>query len=267
MKRKPAVAGKFYESHPVMLKKQIEQYMKPAGKKEKAIGIVVPHAGFMYSGKVAGSVYSKIDFPQTFVILGPNHTGIGEPCAIASEGIWETPLGNISVDSELAESILKGCPILRDDQGAHMYEWSLEVQLPFMQYVKKSFTIVPIAMRDWRQSTCEAIGSAIAKAVKASKKSVVIVASTDMTHYQSQNSANEKDKLVIDQILKLDPEKMLETVAEHNVTMCGAGPAAAMLFASKELGAKKAELTLYNTSGDSTGDYEQVVGYAGIIIS
>ncbi|MFH1238505.1 MAG: AmmeMemoRadiSam system protein B [bacterium] len=266
MLRKPAVAGQFYEGEAKRLKRQLEQYIEPQAKKEEALGIMVPHAGYMYSGKVAGTVYSRITIPQTFIIIGPNHHGMGVPTAVMAEGSWETPLGTIAIDTETARKILTNSSVLKEDASAHIYEHSLEVQLPFMQYFSGDFEIVPITMRDYSQSTCQDLGEAIAKAVKESPKKIVIVASSDMTHYENRQTAEKKDKSVIEEILKLNPEGLLNTVVRNSVSMCGSGPTAVMLFACKKLGAKKATLTFYNTSGDITGDYDEVVGYAGIIV-
>lgn len=266
MIRKPAVAGQFYEGEAKRLKRQIEQYIEPQAKKEDVLGIMVPHAGYMFSGKVAGTVYSRINLPQTFIIIGPNHHGIGAPVAIMSEGIWETPLGTVAIDREIAQKILTTSKIVQEDTTAHLYEHSLEVQIPFMQYLGGDFQIVPITLRDYNQKTCQNLGETISQAVKESKKKIIIVASSDMTHYESQQAAQKKDKLLIEEILKLNPEGLLRAVEQYQVTMCGSGPTAVMLFACKNLGAKKAGLTLYNTSGDTTGDYDAVVGYAGIIV-
>ena len=186
--------------------------------------------------------------------------------AIVTEGRWETPLGTVKIDVELAEKILADSEILEEDSLAHLGEHSIEVQIPFMQYLGGDFQIVPINMRDYDKKSCKNLGKSISKAVREINKKVIIVASTDMTHYESQTMANKKDKLVIDEILKLSPLGMLETVEKYGVTMCGPGPTAIMLFACKNLGAKEAQLILYNTSGDIIGDYEQVVGYAGIIV-
>ncbi len=266
MNRKPAVAGQFYPAEADKLKDEINKYIDIKAKKEDVLGIVVPHAGYMFSGKVAGNVYSRINFPQTFIIIGPNHQGIGAPLSIVTEGIWDTPLGTVAIDGEIAQKILDNSRILKEDSNAHLYEHSLEVQIPFMQYLGTNFQIVPISMFDYAKQTCRNLADTISKVLKEIDKKVIIVASTDMTHYETQKMANQKDKMVIDEILNLNPKGMLEIVEKYGITMCGSGPTATMLFACKDLGAKNAELILYNTSGDITGDNAQVVGYAGIII-
>ena len=266
MIRKPAQAGRFYMKDPEALREQVEKYIRMDIEKEDVLGIVAPHAGYFYSGKVAGAVYSKVNLPDTIIIIGPNHTGIGAEIAIMAKGEWEMPNGRVKIDSSLAEKLLSQAGgIAEEDEEAHLHEHSLEVQIPFIQYFKTEFTMVPICMRDNRVSTCRELGKAIARAIK-SEIPCLIVASSDMTHYESQKDAERKDKLAIDKILKLDSEGLLKTVMERDISMCGAGPAATMIFACKELGAKKSELVLYNTSAEASGDYSAVVGYAGIIV-
>ncbi len=263
MVRQPAQAGRFYPSNTKALKEEIEKYVK-RNQVKRAKGVVSPHAGYIYSGKVAGAVYSRIEVPEKVVILGPNHTGIGYSTAITSEGSWQMPFGGVSIDKELAEKIKENSKVIKEDSSAHLYEHSIEVQLPFLQYIKSNFTFVPIVMRDYSKDTCLDIGNALAKAIGNDK--VLIVASSDMTHYETQSIAEKNDKVAIREILNLDGNTLLNVVEQKDISMCGSGPVASMIFASKSLGANKAELVLYNTSGDITGDYEAVVGYAGIIV-
>jgi len=266
MVRKPAQAGRFYMRDPEALREQVEKYVRRNIKKEDVLGIMAPHAGYFYSGKVAGAVYSKINLPDTIIIIGPNHTGIGAEIAIMAEGEWEMPNGKVKINSALAKELLsESGGLLQENEEAHLHEHSLEVQLPFIQYFKTDFTMVPICMRDHRVSTCRELGKAIARVIK-SKAPCLIVASSDMTHYESQNDAERKDKLAIDKVLKLDPEGLLKTVIEKDISMCGPGPTATMIFTCKELGAKRSELVLYNTSAEASGDSSAVVGYAGIIV-
>jgi len=248
------------------LREQVEKYIRRDIEKEDALGIVVPHAGYFYSGKAAGAVYSRINLPDTIIIIGPNHTGIGAEIAIMAEGEWEMPNGRVEIDSSLARELLSEAgDLAQEDEEAHLHEHSLEVQLPFIQYFKTDFAMVPICMRDYRVSTCKKLGIAIARVIK-SKAPCLIVASSDMTHYESQKDAERKDKLAIDKILKLDAEGLLKTVIEKDISMCGPGPTATMIFACKELGAKTGGLILYNTSAEASGDHSAVVGYAGIIV-
>jgi hypothetical protein len=266
MVRKPAQAGRFYMKDPEALREQVEKYLRMDVEKEDVLGIVAPHAGYFYSGKVAGAVYSRVNLPDTIIIIGPNHTGIGAEIAIMADGEWEMPNGKVKIDSSLAEELLSQAgDIAQEDEEAHLHEHSLEVQIPFIQYFKTDFTMVPICMRDYRVSTCRELGKAIAKVIE-SKSPCLIVASSDMTHYEPHKDAERKDKLAIDKILKIDPEGLLKTVMEKDISMCGSGPTATMIFACKELGAKKSELVLYNTSAEASGDYSGVVGYAGIIV-
>lgn len=275
MIRKAICAGTWYPRE----KKEIEKYLDLKAKKEKVIGCVCPHAGWVYSGKVAGAVYSRINFSGInqpfFVLIGPNHTGIGASASIMTKGEWEMPLGKIKIAEELANLILEKSQVLDEDNEAHLQEHSLEVQIPFIQYFFPQAEIVPISLSDYRLSTCQDIGQAIAQAIskesresrdKLRAKSVVIVASTDMTHYEPQKIAEKKDKLAIDKILELNPEGLLEAVRKEDISMCGSGPTATVIYAAKKLGAKSAELIFYQTSGDITGDYSAVVSYAGLII-
>ncbi|MCK4649531.1 AmmeMemoRadiSam system protein B, partial [bacterium] len=215
---------------------------------------------------VAGAVYSRIIFPDTFVILGPNHTGAGRPCAIMTKGSWQTPLGEVEIDSDLASKILANSKNLKEDEKAHSYEHSIEVQLPFLQYLGKDFKFVPICLSHLDLETCQDIGKAIAKAIKEDKKKVVIIASSDLTHYEPQEEANRKDKVALDAVIKLDPGELVSKVEELRISMCGVIPTTIMLIASKESGATKGELVKYMTSGDVIGDYRQVVGYGGALI-
>jgi len=275
MLRQPAVAGRFYEGTPALLKKEVGAFIEEDLKKEKAIGIVCPHAGYVYSGSVAGAVYSRIIIPQTVILMGPNHTGIGKAVSVFPEGEWTMPNGVVPVNNKLAELILEYSKTASADHHAHQYEHSLEVQIPFIQYFSKDFSIVPITIMDTSLKTCQSLGEGIAKAVLELKKrekekggngDVLIVSSTDMTHYESHDSAKTKDKKAIDKILSLDAEGLHKTVKEYGISMCGFAPTVSMLYASKMLGAKKAKLIKYMTSGEVSGDYQQVVGYAGIII-
>ena len=275
MVRHAAVAGYFYKGSPEGLRKQVSEFVTPAAMRKKAIGIVVPHAGLIYSGSVAGAVYSRIELPDTIVLIGPNHTGLGAPVSLMAEGAWETPLGVISIDEMLAAAIISQSPRIREDELAHLREHSLEVQLPFIQYLKSNFKIVPIQMLDTRLETCQELGRAVASVIidrrgggngREGANSVLIVASSDMTHYEKASAAKEKDFKAIQQILSLDPGGLYHTVKEFGITMCGYGPAVAMLTAAQLLGATKAELVKYSNSGETSGDYDQVVGYAGIIV-
>lgn len=264
--RRPAVAGQFYYATAPKLKNQVEQYIIRDSIKEKVIAVLSPHAGLMYSGHVAGAVYSSIEFPDTFILIGPNHTGLGQNVSVMTSGQWEIPTGKFSIDEGLARKILEKSSIAKDDIHAHLFEHSLEVQLPFIAYFSDSVKIVPITVMMASLQECEDVGSAIADAVRESNYNVVIVASSDMSHYESDDVARRLDRIAINEILRLNPEGLYNTVKSKNISMCGFIPAAIMLYASLSLGAKEARLIKYATSGDVSGDYEQVVGYSGIII-
>jgi len=266
MIREPVVAGQFYPKSPSSLEAQISSYIDKKATKEEAIGIVSPHAGYMYSGAVAGAVISRIKLKDTFVIMGPNHTGYGKPFSIMTAGTWRTPLGEVEIDSQLAKQILAESRNLEEDQVAHIYEHSIEVQIPFLQYLKQDIKIVPIVLSHAPRAVYKEIGKAIAKAIKELKAEAVIIASSDMTHYEPQESAKKKDAQAINAILELNEDELLNRVEKLNISMCGYAPVATLISAARELGARRAELVKYQTSGDTTGDYSAVVGYAGIMM-
>jgi len=266
MIRKPAVAGQFYEASPSGLTRQVNEFLEADAKKETAIGIVSPHAGLMYSGRVAGSVYSRINIPRTFILLGPNHTGLGQPVSIMSSGFWNMPTGALKIDEELSGKLMKGSDIVSDDSLAHMMEHSLEVQLPFVLYYSSDVSIVPVTMMPVPLDVCRVVGEALADAVRDSDYPVTIVASSDMSHYVSDSAARKKDRKAIDRILALDPAGLYKTVMDEDISMCGVLPVTTMLFAAKKLGASEAVLVKYMTSGEVSGDYDYVVGYAGVVV-
>lgn len=266
MNREPIVAGQFYPASLEALRDQIESFVDSSLKKEKVKGVVSPHAGYIYSGKVAAEVFSKIEIPETIVLIGPSHTGIGDKFALYPDGSWETPLGSIEIDKELSELILKHSELITEDAKAHSSEHSIEVQLPIIQFFRKDFKIVPIAVAQTDIESCRKIAFSITKAIKDFKEQVLIVASSDMTHYEPAKSAKEKDQKAIDAIVGLDEELLFNRIGEYNISMCGYIPTVIMLAASKILGAKSAELINYMTSGDLSGDYDSVVGYAGVIV-
>jgi len=266
MIRNPVVAGQFYPASASELKAMIAGMVKEEAVKEEAIGLVLPHAGYIFSGPVAGAVISRIKFKDTFIIMGPNHTGAGKPLSIMTEGSWKTPLGEVEIDSELGKKILATSKHLEEDERAHIYEHSIEVQLPFLQYFKPDFKLVPMVFGHPGGAIYKEVGHEIAVAVKELGKEVVIIASSDMSHYEPQASAQEKDMQAIEAILDLNEDELLKRVAESNITMCGYAPAVSLIVAARELGTTGAELVRYQTSGDVTGDYSSVVGYAGIII-
>lgn len=274
--RAPVVAGMFYELDVGRLKMQINASYKHAlgPKKMKGqsfIAAVVPHAGYDYSGAVAAWVYSRIE-EANYIILGPNHTGMGSDFAIMKEGIWKTPLGGVAVHREMAEELMK-CELVEYDVMAHRREHSIEVQLPFLQNkFGNDFKFVPISvMNDFADEgllkSSGIVGKAIAKAVKESKEKWIILASSDFSHYIPQETAMKIDKSLIGAINRMDSELLFSRINKHQASSCGYGAIATAIAAAKRLGAKKGKLLKYSTSGDITGDTNSVVGYAGIIMA
>ena len=266
MVRSPAVAGQFYPANPDHLRQEVRELLVPAPHPIAALGCVVPHAGYMYSGGVAGAVYGALHLPSLFLILCPNHTGQGEPMAIMSAGEWRTPLGAARIDSELAGHLLRACPMLREDAGAHADEHSLEVQLPFLQYRVPHMRFVPIAIGRGDFAALEQFGQALGQALVGWREPLLIVASSDMNHYERDELTRVKDGRAIEAILALDPGRLCRVLHEDHNTMCGYGPVIAMLDAARRLGADAATLIRYATSADAGGRRSAVVGYAGIAV-
>lgn len=266
MIRNPAVAGQFYPGWARELRETIKYMTDSKAEKVDAIGVVVPHAGYIYSGQVAGAVLSGIEFKDTFVLMGPNHRGMGKPLSIMTAGTWKTPLGEVQVNSELANAILKESSHLEEDELAHIMEHSLEVQVPFLQFFQPTVRIVPIVFSPVNIEVYHEIGRSVARAIQKTGAGAVMLASTDMTHYEPHDSAKRKDKFAIDAILKLDSEALVQSIKQHGISMCGYAPTISLIAAAREMGAQKTKLVKYQTSGDTSGDYSSVVGYAGIII-
>ena len=269
--RQPAVAGRFYPANAQHLRAEVETYTTARADasakfeiKIHALGCVVPHAGYVYSGPVAGAVYRRLELPRRLVILCPNHTGMGEPLAIMSEGAWQTPLGDAAIDEALAKELKARMPLLAEDQEAHRFEHALEVQLPFLQVLDPGFQFVPIVVGTSNFEVLSALGVVIASVATEAGGPVLVIASSDMNHYESDDITRVKDRLAIDKILALDARGLYETVHRENISMCGYGPTVVMLTAATRMGAKQAELIRYATSGDVSGERDMVVGYAGI---
>ncbi len=270
--RQPCAAGKFYPASRQAIRKQIELFSenkKAAALRREAVACLLPHAGYIYSGQAAYDVISRIEIKGTLVILGPNHTGMGEPFSIMAEGVWEMPSGALNINNVLAKELLGASNLLKPDSLAHQFEHSIEVELPLLQYFKKDFSFVPIVIGSPDFKSCRQLGLDIASAVKNARleKEVLIIASSDMTHYEDAQSAKKKDLRAIEALEALDESALWSYVRELDITMCGYAPAIAMLSAAKALEAKRGELITYRNSGDVTGDYSSVVGYAGIVIS
>jgi AmmeMemoRadiSam system protein B len=264
MIRRTTYAGTWYPTD----KRDIQRFIDPTAKQYKAIAGICPHAGWVYSGKTAGLVFSSITPADHYILIGPNHRGIGAPVSVFPSGSWQTPLGPLEIDADISHAIVDNSNTADEDEIAHLEEHSLEVEVPFIKYISPDARIVPISLADYRPSTCKDLGEAIAKAVKDHNitEKTVLIASTDMSHYVSADYAKKADHYAIDEILKLNPDGLLAVVGDEEISMCGSGPVAAVLWAAKELAATKAKLLSYTNSGEVTGEYAQVVAYAGVII-
>ncbi len=274
--RSPVVAGSFYDIDKNNLEKQVNACFKhklgpKTIKKEKLVAAVVPHAGYDFSGPVAAWAYSRLE-KANYIILGPNHSGMGARFAIMKSGLWKTPLGAVAVKENAVEALMKTCKLLEQDVLAHQNEHSIEAQLPFLQYINgDDFGFVPICIRtefadEILLESCKVVGKAIADFIKKDKEEWVILASSDFSHYVPQKIASKNDKSLIKTILKLNEKKFFEEINENNATVCGFGAIATAIIAAKLLGAKKGDLLKYATSGDITNDRSSVVGYASIVI-
>ncbi|MCL5111183.1 MAG: AmmeMemoRadiSam system protein B [Chloroflexi bacterium] len=277
--REPAVAGSFYASAPAALRSQLERaFLSPLGPgrlptvasdgPRRLAGLVVPHAGYAYSGPVAAHAYAALaadGVPEVVVLVGPNHYGLGPAVAVSGAAAWRTPLGTLAVDSDLAAAILAALPAQGTADFAHEREHSLEVQLPFLQYLYgDAVRIVPITMSEQSPAVAASLGRALGRTLAG--RNAVVIASTDLSHYESQSSAEAKDRLVLKAILESDTDRLL-SLAPYRVTACGPGPVAAALLAARELGALRVDLLKYATSGDVSGDTGSVVGYAALALS
>jgi len=278
--RTPAVAGRFYPSRADELLREIREYTsagKTAGKTPietthiAAIGCVAPHAGYMYSGGVAGAVYARLEIPARCVILCPNHTGKGRPLAVMASTTWQTPLGEVAADAEMGARLLRRFPALQEDSAAHRAEHAIEVQLPFLQARRAELNIIPIAIGtsdfDVLRGLGEALADVIADVEEKRQEKVLIIASSDMNHYESDAVTRVKDHKAIERVLAMDARGLWEVVMNEDISMCGFGPTIVMLTTAKLLGAASATLVKYATSGNVSGDYKSVVGYAGIIVA
>lgn len=268
MIRPPAVAGRFYPEEPSRLREMVDSLLSStnAEKKVSTAACLVPHAGYIYSGQVAGEVYRRIEIPARVILVGPRHFPRGAPLAILSDGAWQTPLGMAPIDHPLAEKIARAFPSLREDAVAHSSEHSLEVQIPFLQRRLPSFAFVPIVIGPATWEQLDALGHALARVISAERDPVLLVASSDMNHYESDSVTRVKDHKAIGQILALEPRRLFDTVRNEKISMCGVAAAVSVLTAALELGATRADLVRYATSGEVNGDMREVVGYAGIVI-
>ena len=268
MLRLPAVSGAFYPAEPHALAALIRKYLPPDDKTEKSTvrACLVPHAGYVYSGAVAGAVFARINFPQRIIVLGVRHFPYGEEAAILSRGAWRTPLGDAPIDSELAAKVSRYCPLLCEDALAHESEHSLEVQLPFLHVLNPGFSFVPIALGTLDLEALVSVGNALGK-ILAEENDLLLLTTTDLNHYEDQSTTLRKDSSAIEKIQAFDPEGLFETCHKEKISMCGLGPTVALLIALRHIGAKKAELVRHTTSAAYSGDTRKVVGYAGFLFS
>jgi MEMO1 family protein len=266
MNRKPVVAGQFYPGSKASLEEELARCLKVNTAPKKALGAIAPHAGYMYSGSVAGAVFGAIEVPRRAIVLCPNHTGMGARAAVWARGNWSIPTGEVPVDEKLAAKLIAACPDLSDDTAAHLAEHSLEVELPFLLARQPALSIVPIAIGRVDAAGCRRIGEAIARTLRAEGENILVVASSDMNHYEEEKRTRAKDQLAIARVAALDADGLIAACAEHRISMCGVLPAAIAITACKQLGATRAELIAHATSGEVSGDYNAVVGYAGFII-
>lgn len=266
MIRKAVVAGHFYPADPAELKKTIAGLKQKEPVKEKVLACILPHAGYVYSGKVAVHTLASIDIPDICLIVSPNHTGQGVPASIMREGTWETPLGRVAIHTGLADELIARSHYLEEDATAHIFEHSIEVMLPLIQELRgKDFSFVPVTLATEDELVYKDIAKSIADCMKK-RGNVLLIASSDMTHYEPQKQANEKDQKAIEAILALDDEELIERVRRYDISMCGYIPAAIAVCACRMLGSTSAKLLAYQTSGDISEDFSSVVGYAGMII-
>lgn len=267
--REPVVAGQFYPCKKEELKDLIASFVDKTARKNDVFGAILPHAGYIYSGRVAVETVSRINIKDTVVLLGPNHRARGSTFSIMSQGTWQTPLGNIEIDADLAKLFLNKSKYLKEDSTAHLDEHSIEVQLPILQYFKSNFKIVPIAIRTDNLAMLTEVAKSLAAVISENslQNSVLFIASSDLTHYEPLSSAEKKDTLAIGIIVALDEQKLSIVVKEFDISMCGFAPIAVLIKVAKLLGAKKGKLIKYQTSGDATKDNSSVVGYAGITIN
>ncbi len=264
MDREPAVAGRFYTNRADDLRREVDGFLQAGGERVRAKGIVAPHAGYVYSGAIAGAVYARVDVPARVLVIGPNHSGQGAEIALWPDGAWRLPTGAVPVDPELTAA-LAASPLVERDAEAHLLEHSLEVQVPFLVRARPDVAIAALCLGRLRFLDCEALGKVVARA--ASATGALVVASSDMSHYVTAAVAREKDHLALARILALDPEGLYAVVHRERISMCGIIPATVMLVAALEQGATRAELVRYGSSGDVTGDDREVVGYAGVLVS
>ncbi len=271
--RLSAIAGTFYKDSPEALREQVASYLPPTREKVSATAVLIPHAGLHYSGNIAGAVYASLTLPDTIILLGPNHRGTGAPLALFPEGNWHIPGTKISIATDLAQRLLTLMPNITSDERAHRDEHCLEVQLPFLCYLRPNIRILPLLVSHRSISICQELGEClttlITEATASSPTSTppLLVATTDFNHYESDAVTRQKDHFALEAIAQLDPPGLYNAVTSQNISMCGLGPTLATLYLARAVGLTRGTLIRYGTSGDINGDLQRVVGYGGFIFS
>jgi AmmeMemoRadiSam system protein B len=274
MIRPPAVAGQFYSASAAALEAEVAGYLDASAAAVPMTAVICPHAGLMYSGHVAGAVLSRATLPDTVILIGPNHTGIGPAVSVYPEGAWQIPGGAVPVNRDLARAILARYPRAEADISAHQWEHCLEVQLPFLRRRRRDVRIVPIVLGTRDPAVCRTLGHCLAALIqelrgtnRTSDRQPLLLASTDMNHYESDQVTRDKDRHAIAAIERLDPDGLDTAVTNHDISMCGVAPTLAVLHAGRALGSTGATLVSYATSADRGGDRARVVGYAGFTVT
>jgi len=264
--RKPAYAGQFYPGDPESLRRTVQSFIQEPDSPLEAKAVVVPHAGYVYSGSVTGKVLSSVQLPRRIILMGPNHTGRGKALALSPCSAWNTPLGTVLTDSELNRLLMDACPALQEDSDAHLKEHSLEVQIPFIKTLQPDCRISAICIGISDYTILEKLGHAMADVIQSINEPVLLLSSSDMTHYESADTAARKDRQAIDRIIEVDPPGLYRTIIEKDISMCGFAPTISALVACLDMGASTGRLIGYTNSGEASGDYDSVVAYAGITI-
>lgn len=263
--REPAVAGRFYAGHAEALRRQVAELMGPALAPRPALALMGPHAGYVYSGAIAGQTWARVEVPRRVVLMCPNHTGQGVPRSLWPGGGWRLPTGVVPVDDDLVAAVRARCGA-RLDRAAHLHEHALEVHLPFALARQPALRIAALCLAGLSLAECQEVGEGLAELVRGSAEPVLLVASTDMSHYIPADEAAVLDGMALARVQALDPEGLYRTVRTHQISMCGVLPTTVALFAARALGATEAELVRYGHSGERSGDYAKVVGYAGVVV-
>ncbi len=266
MIREPAVAGQFYPADPESLRRKVRSFLVAREPLLDAKGIIAPHAGYVYSGSVAGAVYGAVRIPSRFIVLGPNHTGRGVSLSLHPAAQWRTPLGLADIDEELNRSLVRETSLVVLDAAAHVSEHSIEVQIPFLQSLTQGPKFAAICVGTADYASLEGLGHALARVIKSTPEPVLLIASSDMSHYESAEAASRKDRFAIDRVIAVDPQGLYRTIFEKDVSMCGFAPSVALLTACRDLGVSGGQLIRYANSGEVSGEYNRVVGYAGMAV-